>query len=67
MLEVNPHHALVTALGDKLAAADQKGVVEDAAWLLYDEARIMDGEMPSDAPAFAARLRRVLERAAGAP
>ena len=65
VLEVNPHHGLVTALGEKLAASDQKGVVEDAAWLLYDEARIMDGEMPSDAPAFAARLRRVLERAAG--
>ena len=39
-------------------------MVEDSAWLLLDEARIMDGEQPKDALAFAARLRRVLERAA---
>ena len=64
VLEVNPNHPLVTALGEKYGASDQRAVVEDAAWLLYDEARIMDGEMPSDAPAFAARLLRLLERAA---
>ena len=64
VLEVNPNHPLVTALGEKFGASDQRTVVEDAAWLLYDEARIMDGEMPSDAPAFAARLLRLLERAA---
>ena len=67
VLEVNPNHPLVTALGEKFGAQDQRSVVEDAAWLLYDEARIMDGEMPSDAPAFAARLRRVLEKAAASP
>ena len=65
VLEVNPNHALITALGEKFAVPEQRPVVEDAAWLLYDEARIMDGEMPSDAPAFAARLRRLLEKAAG--
>ncbi len=65
VLEVNPNHPLVIALGEKLAAQNQRAMVEDAAWLLFDEARIMDGEMPSDAPAFAARLRRVLEKAAG--
>ena len=65
VLEVNPNHALITALGEKFAVPEQRPVVEDAAWLLYDEARIMDGEMPSDAPAFAARLRRMLEKAAG--
>ncbi len=64
VLEINPTHPLVTALGEKFALPEQKNVVEDAAWLLYDEARIMDGEMPADAPAFAARLRRVIELAA---
>ncbi len=65
VLEVNPNHALVTALAERFASAGDKGVVEDSAWLLHDEARIMDGEMPADPSAFAARLRRVLERAAG--
>ena len=63
VLEINPTHPLVTALGEKFGAPDQRAIVEDAAWLLYDEARIMDGDMPSDAPAFAARLLRVLGRA----
>ena len=40
-------------------------MVEDSAWLLLDEARIMDGELPADTAAFAGRLRRVMERAAG--
>ncbi len=66
VLEVNATHPLVIALAGKVAAADgTASVVEDASWLLHDEARIMDGEMPTDAAAFAARLRRVLERAAG--
>ena len=63
VLEVNPTHPLVTALAGKASNGGNKRAVEDAAWLLHDEARILDGELPTDAPAFAARLRRVLERA----
>ena len=64
VLEINPTHPLVTALAGRVTAdGADKSLVEDASWLLHDEARIMDGEMPADAPAFAARLRRVLERA----
>lgn len=65
VLEVNPRHPLVTALARRITAeGGEKGIVEDAAWLLHDEARIMDGELPTDATAFAARLLRVLERSA---
>ncbi len=63
VLEVNPTHPLVTALAGKVQAGGDKPAIEDAAWLLHDEARILDGDLPTDAPAFAARLRRVLERA----
>jgi molecular chaperone HtpG len=63
VLEINPTHPLVTALAARVAREGDKSLVEDASWLLHDEARIMDGEMPADAAAFAARLRRVLERA----
>ena len=65
VLEINPNHGLVTALAGRLEGDTDRGVVEDSAWLLFDEARIMDGEQPKDALAFAARLRRVMERAAG--
>ena len=64
VLEINPNHALVTALAGRLASESERSVVEDSAWLLFDEARILDGEQPKDAVAFAGRLRRVMERAA---
>ena len=35
---------------------------EDAAFLLFDEARVLDGERPADARAFSDRLARVLGR-----
>ena len=35
---------------------------EDAAHLLFDEARLRDGERPADAKAFSDRLARVLGR-----
>ena len=63
VLEVNASHPLVQALAKKFAAGPDKGLVEDAAWLIYEEARLADGDTLSDAPAFAARLRRVLEKA----
>ncbi len=65
VLEINPGHPLVTALAERFAGEGDRAVVEDSAWLLHDEARIMDGELPADAAAFAARLRRVMEKAAG--
>jgi molecular chaperone HtpG len=60
VLEINPRHDLVAALaafGDK-----DKTFSEDAVQLLFDEARILDGEAPSDPHAFAERLSRVLKR-----
>jgi molecular chaperone HtpG len=64
-LEVNAGHPLTRALARRFAAGPDKALVEDAAWLIYDEARLAEGEPLSDAPAFAARLRRVMEKALG--
>jgi len=60
VLEVNPQHELIV----KLAALDEgeHGFKEDAAHLLYDEARLLDGDRPADARSFADRLGRVLKR-----
>ncbi len=65
VLEINPGHPLVAALAERFAGEGDRAVVEDSTWLLHDEARIMDGELPADAAAFAGRLRRVMEKAAG--
>ena len=63
ILEVNPRHQLVVALA---ALGDgEHAFKEDAAHLLFDEARVLDGERPVDARAFSARLARVLEKGLG--
>ncbi len=60
ILEVNPRHALIAALA---ALGDgERAFKEDAAHLLFDEARVLDGEHPADARSFSNRLARVLER-----
>jgi molecular chaperone HtpG len=64
VLEVNPAHPLISALAARVGASD-KGKLEDIIWLLFDEARLMEGEKPSDSPRFAARMTRVLLDAAG--
>ncbi|MGC1776508.1 MAG: molecular chaperone HtpG [Xanthobacteraceae bacterium] len=60
ILEVNPRHELIVALA-ALGEGD-RGFKEDAAQLLFDEARLRDGDRPADAKAFSERLERVLNR-----
>ena len=52
VLEVNPRHRLVAALAAKATAGED---VADTAGLLFDLARIQDGDLPRD-PATFARL-----------
>jgi molecular chaperone HtpG len=66
VLELNPGHPLITALAARIDEGDD-ALVDDLIWLVHDEARVVDGEKPSDPAAFAARLTRVLARVAGAP
>ncbi len=65
ILEVNPGHPLLVAL-EKLSGGKAPELFEDAVWLIFDEARLLDGALPKDASAFAARLTRVLGKALGA-
>jgi molecular chaperone HtpG len=60
ILEINPRHDLIVALAS-LGDTEQT-LREDAAHLLLDEARILDGELPADARAFSQRLARVMQR-----
>ncbi|CZT36750.1 molecular chaperone HtpG [Rhizobium sp. 9140] len=60
ILEINPSHPLVKAIAAK---ADGTALKEDAALLLLDQARVLDGDKPADPRAFAERLTRLFERA----
>lgn len=62
VLEINPRHVLI----QKLAPSDDAdGLKSDLAHLLLDQARIADGEQPTDARAFSDRLDRLMSRAVG--
>ena len=65
ILEVNPTHPLTVSLAARLHDGQEKPLIEDAAHLMLDEARVLEGGLVEDPPAFAARLRRVLEKALG--
>jgi molecular chaperone HtpG len=58
-LEINPDHAIVKAL---LGSTDE-ALINDAAWLLFDQALLIEG-LPVENPGiFVQRLNRVLSRA----
>ncbi len=65
VLEINATHPLTASLAKRFSQGQDRDLVDDAAWLLLDEARLVDGEPLKDAQGFAARLRRVMERALG--
>ena len=66
VLEINPAHPLIAALAEQVGHADSAGLA-DIIWLVFDEARLLDGEKPANAADFAARLTRVLTKAVTDP
>jgi molecular chaperone HtpG len=66
ILELNMRHPLVRALADAKTRANDADVTDLAA-LLLDQAQILDGEVPGDPAAFAARLNRLVVRGLPAP
>lgn len=70
IVEINPTHPVILSLAHAVAesheSTDQRingsSGIEDAMWLLLDQARIAEGEPVSDAAAFARRLSQLMER-----
>ena len=65
ILELNMKHALVKAVGHAQKASNESDV-SDLSSLLFEQAQILDGEVPDDPAAFAARLNRLVVRGLGA-
>ncbi len=64
VLEINPNHPLIIAVGRRIA--DQgNGEIAEWAQLLFDEARILEGETPADPASFATRMNRMMLKALG--
>jgi molecular chaperone HtpG len=57
-LEINPDHEIIR----KLLADPSNSKVEDAAWLLFDQALLLEGVPLKDPAAFVQRLNRALNQ-----
>jgi molecular chaperone HtpG len=61
ILELNARHALVKAI-DSAQKASCQADVDDLSALLFEQAQILDGDLPEDPAAFAKRLNRLVAR-----
>ncbi|HXC89310.1 MAG TPA: molecular chaperone HtpG [Stellaceae bacterium] len=62
ILELNPRHKLIERLAASVGESRASDQIGEFAWLLLDQARIVEGEQLPDPPAFARRLAVLLER-----
>ncbi len=60
VLELNPAHPLIRELAQKAKAGGASATLEDAAHLLLDQARILEGEPLTDPAAFAKRMANIM-------
>jgi molecular chaperone HtpG len=64
VLEINGGHGLIKALSAMVAAKGAESV-SDAAFLLLDQAQVLEGESVTDPAAFATRMARMMQTAFG--
>ncbi|SHK43718.1 molecular chaperone HtpG [Shimia gijangensis] len=65
ILELNPTHSILEKLAQRAKGeqAESDTLLQDAAHLLLDQAKIADGEAPSDPAEFVRRLSAVFDKA----
>ena len=63
ILEINPRHPLIRGLAAAAGKPGASDTLADAAQLLLDQARIIDGELPADPAAFSRRMADVMAAA----
>jgi molecular chaperone HtpG len=59
ILEINPNHDIVK----KLDSSQDDGIIEDASWLLYEQALLIEGAELKKPVAFVKRLNRFMAEA----
>ena len=63
ILEINPKHALIRNLIARAAETGAADALDDAAHLLLDQARIVEGEAVADPAAFTRRMSEMMSKA----
>ena len=59
ILQINPNHEILT----KLKASGDQNLINDAAHVLFDQARIFEGMEVEDTAAFISRMNRIMTKA----
>lgn len=62
ILEINPDHPLIQKMARDIGAEENKRFIDDAAWLLLDQARIIEGDAPLDVSRFARLMNDLMVR-----
>jgi len=60
ILELNPKAPVIKRLAERQAGGAPAQEMEDAAWLLFEQARLLEGEALSDPKRYAERMGRLL-------
>merc|ERR1711939_1045547 len=60
-MEINPSHAIITALRDKSDADQSDKTVKDLIWLLYDTSLLPSGFSLDEPTTFAGRIHRMIK------
>ena len=66
ILEINPKHGLIVQMATRAKESGAADSLRDIAWLLFDQARLLEGDTLSDTVAFGERLSGVLEKSISA-
>ena len=62
ILEVNPKHALVQGLNKLVTTGTDGELVNDAAFMMFEQSLILEGKPPQDVAAFSQRMTRLMTR-----
>ena len=62
ILEVNPKHDLVQGLNKLVTTGTDGALVNDAAFMMFEQSLILEGKPPQDVAAFSQRMTRLMTR-----
>lgn len=65
ILEVNAHHPLTLTLAKRFKEGRDREMIADIAFLLLEQARLVEGESLQEPQAFTTRMRKLMEQALG--